>query len=443
MIKRIIASVLMFAILLCCASGCKSNEGKKGDTTTENISETSLPEIEIQSDTVKWLCWDSQEVLENENTTLGFFNKLMKEYYGCHLEIVKTNYEELTQKAVQLILSGDSPDMVFFKMADFPNFILNGVVDDVSQYIDTSDPFWSYLDENPLKYRGVNYTCYSGTRTNSVTYFNKQMLTNAGLELPSELYKKNQWTWEKMFEYAKKLTQDTNKDGTADIFGVQLTPLYFYPTCGDDFVKINQDGTFTNNIRNSTVAKSMNYYNNLCKLGYNGGDVWENTAAMSVDEVWQTTSPGYVEKIRDGLIGVAPSPKMEADGDWYVNGGIHCNWLCKGASNPGGALAYAAIVRWLYDSEDGQKLKKEFDKKNYAYPDEVAEDLAFINNTKNFKLNIVRTQGVGNFGQTSIFEMFNDSVWGVPWATTVEKMYPVLQTQIDTVNVKLATENDF
>ena len=44
--------------------------------------------------------------------------------------------------------------MSFFKMADFPNFILNGIVDDVSKYIDTSDPFWDYLDK---KFKTLKY----------------------------------------------------------------------------------------------------------------------------------------------------------------------------------------------------------------------------------------------------------------------------------------------
>ena len=40
--------------------------------------------------------------------------------------------------------------------------------------------------------------------------------------------------------------------------------------------------------------------------------------------------------------------------------------------------------------------------------------------------------------------MFNDTCsWGVPWSTTVETMYPVLQTQIDTINVKLAKDKEY
>lgn len=49
--------------------------------------------------------------------------------------------------------------------------------------------------------------------------FNKQMLDEAGLEDPNELYANGEWTWDKWREYLLALTQDTDGDGVTDVYG--------------------------------------------------------------------------------------------------------------------------------------------------------------------------------------------------------------------------------
>ena len=438
MFKRLVCIFTALVMVACCFSACGKSGGGSG---SGNRANTSLPELEIKSDTVKWLCWDSQEVLDDPTTALGFINKQLQEKYGCRVEVVRTTYQELTSKAIQLILSDQAPDMVFFKMADFPNFILNGLVDDVSKHIDTSDPFWDYLDENPLKYRGVNYNCYVRTTSAGRTYYNRKMFENAGLETPYELFKKDQWTWSKFLELSKELTQDTNRDGTVDIYGGTVTAIDAYMSCGEDFVKVNQDGTFENNIRSPQIAKFMDVLFNINKLGCSGGDIWKGNCAMLVDSSWQVSS--YVDKFTDGVIGVAAAPKMDGADKWYTLANYSGLWLSKGAKNPGGALAWAAVSRWLQDTEDGRKVYQEY-KDLYDYPADVEEVTEWCESGKNQTAVLGRVAGVGNFGQTEIFTMFNSTVdWGTPWSTNVETTYPILQAQIDSINKKLATENEY
>lgn len=441
MFKKIVSLLLAAVVIMACFTGCGGNQNP-GKTNVKKTDKDDLPKLDIKSDTVKWLCWESQDAIDDKTTATGFMNDLLQQYYGCKLEVVKTTYEDLTQKAVQMILSGNSPDVVTFKMADFPSFILNGIVDDVSKYIDTSDSFWDYLDESPLKYNGVNYNCYVRSSYNGMTYFNRKMFKNAGVETPYELFKKGEWTWDKLFEIAKVMTQDTNGDGTTDIYGARVAPLYFYESCGEDFININDDGTFTNNMRSPQISKVMNFLYNIQEAGYQGGDFWKGTSAVYVDESWQTT--GYASELVDGNVGIAPPPRMSKDDKWYVNGGFTGLWLCKGASNPGGAMAFAAVQHWVKVSDEGKKIHKEYMSKNLKYPDDVQEVLDWMNDTENTVPVLGRVAGVGNFGQESIFKMFNDTCsWGVPWSTTVETMYPVLQTQIDTINVKLAKDKEY
>ncbi|GHV14053.1 hypothetical protein FACS1894219_09640 [Clostridia bacterium] len=49
--------------------------------------------------------------------------------------------------------------------------------------------------------------------------FNLDMITEAGLENPQDVYDRGEWTWEVFREYLTALTQDTNGDGQTDIYG--------------------------------------------------------------------------------------------------------------------------------------------------------------------------------------------------------------------------------
>ncbi len=49
--------------------------------------------------------------------------------------------------------------------------------------------------------------------------FNIQMLEDAGLEDPRDLYERGEWTWDKFIEYCQVLTQDTDGDGQIDQYG--------------------------------------------------------------------------------------------------------------------------------------------------------------------------------------------------------------------------------
>lgn len=119
MLKRTLSVLLVLMLIVGCFVGCGDKKGqtdKKGD----GQAAVDLPKLEITSDTVKYLCWEAQETLDDKTTASGFINDLMKQHYGCGLQVIKTTYEDLTQKAVQLILSGDSPDVVFLQDGRLP-----------------------------------------------------------------------------------------------------------------------------------------------------------------------------------------------------------------------------------------------------------------------------------------------------------------------------------
>jgi multiple sugar transport system substrate-binding protein len=53
-------------------------------------------------------------------------------------------------------------------------------------------------------------------------FYNKDLFDKAGLPYPPSDWEDPSWTWDKMLEYAKKLTLDTNGDGKIDQWGISL-----------------------------------------------------------------------------------------------------------------------------------------------------------------------------------------------------------------------------
>jgi len=85
--------------------------------------------------------------------------------------------------------------------------------------------------------------------------YNRDMVKAAGLVTPNELQKKNQWTFATMREYAKKLTKDTNGDGTIDVYGVtaRLDP---WPV--DQEMAIYANGGSLMKLKNGKYVFAMN-----------------------------------------------------------------------------------------------------------------------------------------------------------------------------------------
>ena len=80
----------------------------------------------------------------------------------------------------------------------------------------------------------------------------------------------------------------------------------------------------------------------------------------------------------------------------------------------------------------------------FKYPADVKEVTKWCESGENQVPVLGRVAGVGNFGQDEIFKMFNNTLeWGTPWSTNVETTYPILQAQVDSVNAKLITENEY
>ena len=60
-----------------------------------------------------------------------------------------------------MVLSQNSPDLVFYKPQDYPNFILQNIAQPVDKYIDFNDDNWSKVKEinDQFLWNGQHYLC--------------------------------------------------------------------------------------------------------------------------------------------------------------------------------------------------------------------------------------------------------------------------------------------
>ena len=89
--------------------------------------------------------------------------------------------------------------------------------------IDLSAEKWNKADLDFMTKDGKVYGVHAGpTEPRSCVFFNKRVLSEAGID-PESIYdaqKDGTWTWDKMIEIMDKVQRDTDNDGVNDIWGM-------------------------------------------------------------------------------------------------------------------------------------------------------------------------------------------------------------------------------
>lgn len=445
----VLIAVWLGALLL---SGCQT-DAVPSDTSGGTESGTSAPGGDTEGDKllpalqptgkkVTYLTWDNADELADPTTGWYEINELMKQKYGCELEFVYSNYADLATKLVTSVLSKAAPDLVKYKSQDNPNNIYKDLVQSVDGLIDFDSELWKDVKEINDRYlvNGKHYAAVTKTYNGGVIFYNTAMFDENAVETPLDLYKKGEWTWSKLEEIAKQLTVDSDNDGIVDVYGWEGHPLYVYPTCGVDYVKVDDKGKFVNNMRDPVIAEAMNF---ILRTGFSGSDCralslnGENNfankkTAIFWDERWRIST--YAEQIKNGEIGIAPTPKMDGADQYYVSAGGEMTWIAKGAKNTQGALAYLNILRYMETDEATVARLKAKSKDAFGYTDDMMALFDEMDSDK-FTLVFPRASSVGEWGNSAMWELWNEvGVYEVPWTSVLEKYYPILQSEIEAAN---------
>lgn len=168
--------------------------------------------------------------------------------YNVKIDYVNIPWGEYLARYITTVMAGD-------RMADiacvevnwfYPTLLLNNFCMDLSElgvFDFTKEKFQKETIEFG-KYNGGIY-CYEVGRIypRGVLYFNKNMFAREGITDMYDVFFNYEWTWDKMLEYAKKLTRDTDGDGIIDQWGLGGTTgrvwLGFIIANGANFIDIS------------------------------------------------------------------------------------------------------------------------------------------------------------------------------------------------------------
>lgn len=146
-----------------------------------------------------------------------------------------------------------------------------------------------------------------------ITMYNKDLIEEAGLEDPYDLWLEDRWTYEEMEKIGIALTQDTDGDGEIDQWGIGAIgyPFGVYrvaPSNGAEIAKPDENGKWVYTFNSKETIEVLNtlarWQNELQIVG--GGDFNLNTVGI----VPQTHLAGARHAINAGVnVGYVPQPK--------------------------------------------------------------------------------------------------------------------------------------
>ncbi len=170
--------------------------------------------------------YDQPEVNNIEEAEMQLANvRRIEEKYNVRLEFVNLTWEGIMESITTSIMAG-SPDCDIYE-ADLQfgvPAVMNGyatALEDITSPDD--DVFTDQIVFRYLDIPGQDKTyMFQGSALDIGAYplgFNMDLIDEAGLENPQDLYDRGEWTWDKFAEYLRLLKKDTDGDGNADQYG--------------------------------------------------------------------------------------------------------------------------------------------------------------------------------------------------------------------------------
>ena len=198
-VKKFLALILMFALCMTIASGCrkKDDESSYDTATGEPIEITHWYWADTQQYSAKM-----QDIVKEFNQTNGKNIKVTAEEYPWD----GGGYSETLFTAA---MGGGGPDTASWKLTSTPLFVANNLLAVLDSYIngwkDKDD-----IDENlyqVMRDAGGSDNIYVMPWNTQVlyVYYRPSMFKDAGVSVPK--------TYQEFLEACRKLTRDTNGDG--------------------------------------------------------------------------------------------------------------------------------------------------------------------------------------------------------------------------------------
>lgn len=362
----------------------------------------------------------------------GYKESFATFYNGEIIEILTPVTDYLT-KTSTMIMSNDPLDGIVRdsdSAIHFVEFIANDLVVPLDDYIDLSEEVYAPVRNEMEKIKWLDKYYFLGhtLNVNEICYYNEKLFEQVGLETPWELYQKDEWTWEKMLELGEMLGQDTDNDGSIDLYGlaiaapqilVNTTGIASGEMAGND-IKLNiRDDRF---IRAMEMARSLlRDYDYVLKsptawaVGFSREKV-----AMAIAEAWIVDTPEIVSVRDAGNLGLAPLPR-DSQNDKYNANGAFIGWVVpRHSQNIEGLVAFNKCHLYeRYYSEERKEIIRA-----------RREELGILEIMERFDEIQKSPDVIVGWGHAFVFREMWDFFGGeIPWSTYLESVEAQILTR--------------
>lgn len=246
--KRIIAMSLASAMTLTMFAGCSNNNSSsQGESQNESnnasgndestpsggdslVTDGAPRQIYMGTWYEHYYTSAHQDVYANaevsniDTATMQLENmRAIEERYNIEFYCKNMTWDGVIQSINTSILAG-TPDVDVYEV-DL-QFGVPAVLNNYAQAISSYAPAEDFEKADIVKALTIGDAdeqyLFKGVAANTDAYmlaFNMDMINDAGLENPQDLYDRGEWTWDKWLEYLQALTQDTDGDGATDVYG--------------------------------------------------------------------------------------------------------------------------------------------------------------------------------------------------------------------------------
>lgn len=330
--------------------------------------------------------------------------KLFEETYGGKIDYVNVAWGERFDKLQMLISSDESPDLVDKEDASFPSLMAKNVYEDLTDYIDLSQPQWNGIETlvDNYEWKGRHYYYpFTVNALPNVLIYNKTLFDKYSLDDPKTLYEENNWTWDTFKEIMQKFVE-VNPDALGGVYG--LLGVNFIITTGTPLIGA-EDGNIVNNFNDPNVERACQFLEGLRResLAVRGEGMWSNetapltkghTAFLGVGQ-WKITDYCKQTLKTGDEYGFVPYPRDPA-ADKYYYGSTNFGYMVpKGSKNVEGAAAFINIMRQCNTDPELQAVVKESIMNDKKYSEEQYQFMASFEAVENYDMVIDISAGFG------------------------------------------------
>ena len=269
-------------------------------------------------------------------------------------------------------------------------------------------------------------------------YYNKDMIEEAGLPDPYDLYREGDWTYETFTELAREVTTDTTGDGDIDQYGMQNIGWMYeqWPhTNNGNFIE-EQDGEYVVTLdlpENREAILQLREWGEVEEI--TGGNFAQGTAAFITQGLWMIESWMEGDGALDFNFGIVPKPMgPHADENLVARHSLDTWVIPINSAQPEAKVALHEFLFW----DDEETVSAQFQRElPDLFPERRYAELA-INESREWDgvgtfikpgevEDLIRTGSQG-WAQHGINAVIMDNM---EWSTMVDEVEPLIQAVLD------------